>query len=530
MRESYLTKFSRRNPSACNPGVLSKWLSWVVHLFRRAEVRGYLSIFKLAATALAFLSPASPQDDLAKLYSEARQAQAAGDLATASRKYEAIVQLRPQMAEAYANLGNLYYQQGQSNRAKPAYEKAIHVKPDLAGPHFFLGVIAFGEHDYASALRYLERAEALEPSNNLIHSYLGYTQYARSAYREAAGELEKAAAPDAADIDVLYHLSKSYSHLAKDSFHELQKQFPNSVYTNLARAHAYEIDENWKAAGEQYDLALEKMPDNRRLRERSRWIAARVTDASSASDTGPADERIDGALAYKDSQISGPKLKEEMTQRQSRVRALERQHRSDEQVYLAAEGYQVLSYLSSLVVFESDPDSYRAHELRAQLLEASNKEEDAIAEYRNVLKRKPDLQNIHFAIGTLYWKDQRFNEAQPELQQELQLNPNHPQALYELGDIAAFTGDSQTAERYFLATLKVQPAMVEAHFAIEKIYTEAGRYEISLEHLRKVLEFNSSDPTAHYRLATVYRKMGRNPDAEKELGLFNQAQAAVKHQ
>ena len=95
-------------------------------------MRGYLSIFKLAATALAFLSLALPQDELAKLYSEAQQAQTAGDLATASRKYEAIVQLRPQMAEAYANLGNLYYQQGQSDRAKPAYEKAIHIKPDLA--------------------------------------------------------------------------------------------------------------------------------------------------------------------------------------------------------------------------------------------------------------------------------------------------------------------------------------------------------------------------------------------------------------
>ena len=231
-------------------------------------MRGYLSIFKLAATALAFLSPALPQDELAELYSQAQQAQKTGDLATATRKYEAIVQLRPQMAEAYANLGNLYYQQGQSDRAKPAYEKAIHIKPDLAGPHFFLGVIAFGEHDYSPALRYLERAEALEPSNKLIHSYLGYTQYARFAFREAAGELEKAAALDAGDIDVLYHLSKSYSHLAKDAFHQLQNEFPNSVYTNLARAHAYEIEENWKPAGEQYNLALEKMPNDRRLRDR----------------------------------------------------------------------------------------------------------------------------------------------------------------------------------------------------------------------------------------------------------------------
>src|SRR5713226_5780024 len=71
-----------------------------------------------------------------------------------------------------------------------------------------------------------------------------------------------------------------------------------------------------------------------------------------------------------------------------------------------AETYQVLSFLTSLAVFETAPDSYRAHQLRAQLLEESKNDEGAIEEYRNVLKRKPDLKNIHFAIGSLYWKEQ----------------------------------------------------------------------------------------------------------------------------
>ena len=165
---------------------------------------------------------------------------------------------------------------------------------------------------------------------------------------------------------------------------------------------------------------------------------------------------------------------------------------------------------------------YRAHQLRAQLLEESNDAGGAIAEYRDVLKRKPELQNIHFAIGTLYWKDQHFDEARPELQQELQTNPNHPNALYELGDIAAFSGDAQSAERYFLEALKIEPNMVEAHLALEKIYTQRGRYEMSLEHLRKALQIDSSDPTVDYRLSLVYRKLGRKEDADRELAIFNQ--------
>ena len=36
--------------------------------------------------------------------------------------------------------------------------------------------------------------------------------------------------------------------------------------------------------------------------------------------------------------------------------------------------------------------------------------------------------------------------------------------------------------------------MVEAHLALEKIYTQSGHYEMSLDHLRKALQIDSSDP------------------------------------
>lgn len=477
--------------------------------------------FGVLALAAALSLTAWSQDDVAQLYAEARQAQAAGDLPAAVQKYEAIVKLRPQMAEAYANLGNLYYQQGQTDRARNAYQKAIELKPGLAGPHFFLGVIAFGAHDYRSAVDHLRRADALQPSNPQIHAHLGYAEYGQSNYRSAAAEFEKAAILDPASVDVFYHLSKSYGQLAKESFVQLKKRFPDSPYTDLARAHAAEAQEDWKVASEQYGQALRKMPDNVRLKEKARWAAAKAADPAAPAEPTASDEWIDASLAYKDAQLSGPDLKNAMEHFRTMTGGSEKGVQGDQAVYRAAEAYQVLSYLASLEVYELDPDSYRAHQLRAQFLEASNKDEEAIAEYRKVLSRNPEVQNIHFAIGTLYWKDQHLQEARGELEAELKLNPNHPDALYELGDIAAFSGDTQVAEKYFLAALRLRPNLLEAHYGLEKICTQSGRYQQSLDHLRKVLSIDPSEATAHYRLAAVYRKMGRPADAEKELAIFN---------
>lgn len=98
---------------------------------------GRFRVFWLAVTTVVTVLPALPQQELTRLYSEAQQALGSGDLAAATLRYEAIVKEQPQMVEAYANLGNLYYQQRRMGRANETYEKAIQLKPDLAGPHFF---------------------------------------------------------------------------------------------------------------------------------------------------------------------------------------------------------------------------------------------------------------------------------------------------------------------------------------------------------------------------------------------------------
>jgi Flp pilus assembly protein TadD len=89
----------------------------------------------LAAVFLCF----GQADELFTLYSEAREAQSAGDYKTATEKYQRIVTLRPDMAEVHSNLGILYYQQKKSSEASNHFRKAIELKPSLGAPYFFSG-------------------------------------------------------------------------------------------------------------------------------------------------------------------------------------------------------------------------------------------------------------------------------------------------------------------------------------------------------------------------------------------------------
>lgn len=61
--------------------------------------------------------------------------------------------------------------------------------------------------------------------------------------------------------------------------------------------------------------------------------------------------------------------------------------------------------------------------MRGQSLEAMSRAEEAIAEYRKAIERNPEILNVHFAIGNLYWVRSEFEKAIPELLAELKINP-----------------------------------------------------------------------------------------------------------
>ena len=175
--------------------------------------------------------------------------------------------------------------------------------------------------------------------------------------------------------------------------------------------------------------------------------------------------------------------------------------RGEEKLYRQAEDYQIASYLAARWIGNNDPGSYRAHQLRAQLHESRGETDDAVREYRAALRLKPDLQNVHFAIGSLLWSLSRFDEALPELEAELRINPNHPEAHYEIADILQVRGRNRQAKEHLLESLRQKPDFVEARLAIERIYFAEGQFEKALEQMRTVVRLAPADPTPHYRMS-----------------------------
>lgn len=482
-------------------------------------------VLLLLAGLVSVSSVANPTQEatLETLYGQARASEERGDIKTATAKYERIVSLRPDLGEAYANLGRLYYEQNEIDRAARSLKKAIQLKPELAGPYFFLGVMSFNSREYDEALRYLKKAQTLAGSEILPTLYLGYTYYALHKYLDAVRDFQKVARLKQDDQDAWYYLSMSYGQVAKEHYKLLQQKFPESFYTHLARGHAYEAQRKWEDAKRQYSLAFELQPRNPRLAQRLKWVsenaAGELTGPPPSRTQDSQGELIDGSLQFLYDSRGVSDIGSEL-QRYEHLIEADSSAPSAESMYTLGENCQILSYLASLRVLQVAPESYRAHELKAQFYIEVGQKKEAINEYQAAAKLKPDLPDVHFQIGSIYWGMNNLEEALPELEREISIQPNHPEALYEVGDIFYSEGKLKEAEESFLKASKFEPGMVAAYLGLEQIYTQTGRFSQSLTELETVLKLDPTNQTSHYRMAMILRKMGKREQAQQQLQIF----------
>src|SRR6266567_5875287 len=127
--------------------------------------RQFLARFILVMAALPPLTGLQAQTDsdavdphVERLYSEAKAAEAQGDLASAVDQYESILQIAPRLGAAYNNLGALYVKQREYRKAADVLEKGLKVDPAMPSASALLGMALFEMGQYADARPPLESA------------------------------------------------------------------------------------------------------------------------------------------------------------------------------------------------------------------------------------------------------------------------------------------------------------------------------------------------------------------------------------
>ncbi len=215
------------------------------------------------------------------------------------------------------------------------------------------------------------------------------------------------------------------------------------------------------------------------------------------------------------------------------LRGLNKNFGSDPEVlYLTVHVFSDLSLSASRKLMVAAPSSYQVHELNAEALETQGKWSEAEGEYREVLKKDPQLPGIHYRIARLLLSGSpgptTKADARRELGEELKIDPNNAGAEYVLGELARQDGQDKEAIDRFSRAAKLDAGFADAFIGWGRTLLATDRAAEAIAPLETAVKLDPDSAEAHFDLATAYSRLGRKQEAARQFALQKQARMKMQ--
>jgi tetratricopeptide (TPR) repeat protein len=343
-------------------------------------------LFLCCADASLAGNPARAQADEASIrrYSQAAEkAMAAKDLKAAAAALEELTRLTPEAAEAYANLGMVYYTQGRFPEAASAFQRAVQLKPKISNGTLMLALCNVELGNWEQARSALESAFRNPPSKEigrtvgikLMETYSALDQHLKAL--EVSEELMQRY-PD--DPEVLYRASHLYGDRALETMTRLAGVAPRSIWKVMAFGEALEAQKHYDLAIIQYRKVIQADPDLPGAHYRlGRALLLNGVDSQQARDE--ALKEFQAALAL-DPRNAGAEYE---------IGEIDRRRGDSEQ---AAEHF--------FRAAEIDPHFEQAQIAVARILISRQKPKEAVPHLALAIKANPGNEVSHFFLAKAY--------------------------------------------------------------------------------------------------------------------------------
>jgi predicted Zn-dependent protease len=380
------------------------------------------SLAKLAAGQPAPASQAASNDRAAELAGQARQAMAAGRFDAAEAAYLELATLEPNVAELYANLGAVYFQEGKMEPAIDALRHALRLKPSLTRAKTLLVICLEEAGRSAEALPGLEVGfrSATEPELKRqcgLELLRAYTALHRDADAVETSLALNKAYPD--DPEVLYQTGKIYGNFTYITMEKLRDKAPNSVWMLEAKAEAQESEKQYDQALLSFENVLRVEPQRPGVHYRmGRVYLARFEQARDPKDRDQAADQFRAELAV-------------------------------------------------------DPlNSNAAYEL-AQIDYDQGNLAQARRQFESLIERRPEFEQARVGLAGILIETQKPREAAIQLKRAIELDPNDEVAWYRLARTFRLIGDLQEQKKA-IAEFQRLHALESSRLARMGILSEAG--------------------------------------------------------
>ena len=194
------------------------------------------------------------------------------------------------------------------------------------------------------------------------------------------------------------------------------------------------------------------------------------------------------------------------------------QDASDTTLYLRAVVlHNDMHYQESLALLreliQRNPDNARYHDSCGVTLHEMGRYEEALAEEQKAVELEPDNAGYHYSCGVTLHEMGRYEEALAEEQKAVALEPDNAGYHYSCGVTLHKMGRYEEALAEKQKAVALEPDNARYHDSCGVTLHEMGRYEEALAEKQKAVALEPDNAEYHYSCGVTLHEMERCPEA-----------------
>jgi tetratricopeptide (TPR) repeat protein/glycosyltransferase involved in cell wall biosynthesis len=363
----------------------------------------------------------------------------------------------PDLAEAYKVWGNILQKMGKTAEALGYYAKAISLQPDMAEIYANLGSLYAKQHNWQQALDYYQKALNFDPN-------------CAGVYRSLAKVWEELGKEEQALECLLHALELDPQMLTAEKHFQLAEELwseGREAAAILCYRHSIELAPHFQEAYFKLAKALETQ---------GQWQEARDYY-----------QKVLQIQAREALQGSKPDA-------HRRIRRL-----------LAAQSSTPLPKQNPKLLAASHPPKALAPSQETTQLDNRSKLELAIQQYLQQAKLEPNSPGIQVNLGSLYARQQQWQQAILHYQKAIDLNPNLAVAYRNLARAYQKIGDVQKATSLLYKGYSLEPAKVSGadHLRLGQTLMQHRQIQPAIACYRRAIQLDPSLTEAYLSLGAL---------------------------